>query len=319
MGSDPIKKFKFERVTMMGLLSMWIESLDYEYEVLKTCTHHQSPRSKCKKCVDACEMNAITMIKGIPTIAKSDCTQCGKCIASCSVQAIAGIFPKRAVIHQHLVVAKQEQAPTMKELLVYYKKGIKKIASEEEIPEDWAASIDEANKALEQLNENPIDIVREKVERGTEPISRRDLFFSWQKDAQGLMKQMAPAKWRFNQEDLNLAKYYPNHQFAEIVLDSSKCTLCKACEVLCSKNCLKITDNDFNMIAQSCSACGLCQDICPEQAITVEEKIVPNKIEQVPVFKKICTQCNQSYHTLFENDDKCVHCKKREGFLSYFS
>ena len=39
----------------MALLSKWVESLDYEYEILSSCTRHRSHHSTCTKCVETCE------------------------------------------------------------------------------------------------------------------------------------------------------------------------------------------------------------------------------------------------------------------------
>ena len=44
----------------MGLLTKWAESLDYEFEILTTCSRHRSPRSTCVKCFDVCDQDAIT-------------------------------------------------------------------------------------------------------------------------------------------------------------------------------------------------------------------------------------------------------------------
>lgn len=298
----------------MGLLSLWAESLAFEYEVLKSCTHYRSPRSKCKKCVESCTRNAISFINGIPSINNEQCTQCGDCIAVCSVQAVAGIFPARAV-RNHQMEITEEKPPTAKELLVYYKKGITKISFEGELPENCRKSIEEANVILQLLGETPFTLINEKFDATTIEMTRRDLFFNWKKDVQTLMVKMAPAKWRFNQDDLELAKYYPEHQFSEIRLDSLKCSLCKACEFLCPKKCLQITDTGFFVNGQSCSSCRLCEDICPEKAITVQEKISSRTTLCFPVFTKFCTECNRSYHTLTETDQICVSCAKRKGFL----
>lgn len=298
----------------MGLLSLWAESLAYEYEILKSCTHHQSPRSSCTKCVDSCQNQAISFINGIPSINHDQCTQCGDCIAACSVGAVAGIFPVRTVRKHQLIITK-ERPPTTKELLVYNKRGITEIVYEQELNEDWRGVIEDTNAILHLLDETPLSITNEKVDSKTEEMTRRDLFFSWKKETQSLLVKMAPAKWRFNQEDLELARYYPEHQFTEITLEANKCTLCRACEALCHKKCLKITDAGFFINAQSCSSCNLCEDICPEKALKVKEKISRHQPVHFPVLTKVCTKCNTSYQTLTDTDEVCVPCEKRKGFF----
>ena len=88
----------------MGLLGKWVESLDYEFEILTSCTRHQSPRSTCEKCIDVCEEKAITLVNNKPVIAREKCTECGNCIVRLLAQAISGIFPKRTVINNQLLL-----------------------------------------------------------------------------------------------------------------------------------------------------------------------------------------------------------------------
>ncbi|PLR84865.1 4Fe-4S dicluster domain-containing protein [Bacillus sp. V33-4] len=300
----------------MGLFSKWAESLDYEYEILKTCTRHQSPRSKCEKCLDSCDIDAILIVKGVPVINNEECIECGKCMAACPVQAVAGIFPKRTVIQNQLVIT-DDDIPTVMELLVYYKKGIRAIVCEQEkLNENLEKTIDEVNSVLQELGESAFSVIFQKGGGSTDTsCTRRDLFIGWKQETHSWMKQMTPAKWRFNQTDLELAKHYPNHQFSEIKLDISKCTLCRACQVLCDKNCLNVTETDFSISAQRCSSCRLCEDICPEKAIFVEEKISRHKTIEHPVYTKVCTSCNKSFETLSVNSETCVTCIKRKGFL----
>ena len=298
----------------MGIFTKWIESLDYEYEILKTCTRHKSPRSTCTSCVDSCPLEAISIEKGVPVINGSKCNECGKCIAACPVQAVAGIFPKRSVVQNQLIV-RNKDIPAGKELLIYYKKGIRSIICEdEELCEEWQNAIDEANEILQQLGEQPFKVIFRKVNRAEEKYTRRELLFSWKKESQSLLREMAPAKWRFNQNDLDVSKYYPEHQFSEITLDIDKCVLCKACQALCNKKCFTITEEAFLIDAHRCTACRLCQDICPEKALTVTEKVMLKNPVSYPVYTKVCKQCDKKFETLHEHDEICVSCKKRKKF-----
>jgi ferredoxin len=266
--------------------------------------------------MEACEPKAITLRKGIPVFSYSDCTECGKCISACPVQAVAGIFPKRQIAQNQLIATTEKESPSAKELLIYYKKGIKSIACEtEKLSSNWEKAINEANHILEKLDESPFHVVFRKIDRKEEKYTRRELFFSWRTETQELMKEMVPAKWRFNQNDLDLAKYYPEHQFTEITLDINKCVLCKACQVLCNKGSLKIREDSFSIVAQTCSSCKLCQDICPEEAISVQNKVMANQPVEYPIYKKTCRSCQDSFYTLTERDEECIKCVKRKEFL----
>lgn len=300
----------------MGILSKWAESLDYEYQILTSCTRYQSPRSTCEKCLLVCEREAISLENGLPFIHKDRCVECGNCISICPVQAVAGIFPKRVVMGNRLIVTNGYK-PTVRELLVLYRKGITSIVSEESaLLEYWKKPIEEAKMKLQQLGEEPFSVTVQDSLNEEESYSRRELFSFLNKETKSLVKQMAPANWRFNQEDLNVEKYYNDYQFANITIDFEKCTLCKACQKLCKKNCFDITENSLIISPQSCSACQLCADICPEHAILVEELISPATNITNRIYEKKCKSCGETYQTLRENDENCVMCTKQASFFT---
>lgn len=299
----------------MGLLSNWVESLDYGLEILPSCTRHRSPRSSCNKCLEACQYEGISLVDGKPYINRENCVECGSCISACPVQAVAGIFPKRTVVGNQLVITSKE-FPTVKELLVSYKKGIRAIISEDPaLLGELRQQIEEANSMLLQLGEQPFTTAVKAVEEEEVTYTRRELFSFWKKESQSLVRQFAPAKWRFNQQDLDLTKYYPDYQFCTISLNLETCTLCNACQRLCERQCLQLSETGFSISAQACSSCQLCVDICPEHAISVEDGIAPAVSVQYPVYQKQCGVCNHSFTTLREHDEICVMCTKRKGFF----
>jgi ferredoxin len=300
-------------VDTLGLISIWVESLDYKYEILPSCTHYLSPRSKCERCLKACDEKAISFVNGKPKIDDEKCVECGICLSACPVQAIAGIFPKRTIVQNQLVVDAQRR-PTVKELLILYKRGIKKIIGESSsLMEQWRQPIDQANALLEQLGEAPFSVSIKSVEQ--EYYSRRELFSLWKRESKSLLKQAAPAKWRFNHEDLDLPRHFKDYQFSAITVNLEVCTLCKACQRLCEKKCFNINEGEFLISPQACSSCRLCVDMCPEQAISIEEKISPVKNTEYPIYKKECAVCHGTFETLREHDEKCVACVKRELYF----
>ncbi|MGG0717242.1 4Fe-4S dicluster domain-containing protein [Robertmurraya massiliosenegalensis] len=298
----------------MSVWSKWLESLDYEYIILPTCTRHLSIRSTCEKCVNVCIEKAISIINNKPMIERDKCIECGKCIAACPVQAVAGIYPKRKIIHNQLV-AKGEHSPTQKELLILYKKGINTIIAEtESILESWQNQIDEVNQILIKIGEEPFSIIMESVNEITY-ASRRELFFLWKAQGKSAINEIVPATWRFNYQDMDLSKYYKNIQFTKITIDQDKCTLCHVCEELCRKNCFNNRKEFFVLNSQGCENCQLCQDACPESAITIEAVISKAEETILPIYEKTCTSCQKTYYTLSEEDEKCVVCTKKEKIL----
>ncbi|MCL6572599.1 MAG: 4Fe-4S binding protein [Bacillus sp. (in: Bacteria)] len=299
----------------MGLLGKWVESLDYQYEIGESCTRYRSPHSTCQKCVSSCHENAISLVNAKPVIEKNKCIECGNCIASCPEQAVIGIFPKRTIFQNQLVVT-NDFLPTVEELLVLYKKGIKSIIYEEpSLIGQWEVAVHEADFVLAQLGEEPFSISLKAIEKQEKLYSRRDLFSLWQKESKSVVKHITPAKWHFNQDSFDVAKYFKDFQFTTITVDIQTCTLCKACQQLCQRDCFEITNEGFFISTKTCSSCQLCVDICPEQSITMMELISPINVTKHQVYKKQCSVCKKTYESLRESDVKCVMCTKREGYL----
>lgn len=298
-----------------NLLGRWLESLDYEYHISPDCSRHQSPRSSCTACIDQCPVDAITLVDGKPVIYNEDCIECGDCVANCPIQAVEGFLPKRTIKNDQFIID-GNRIPTIKELLVYYKKGITTIVCEQEnIHPDWEKTIQEANQMLEDLGEPPFQVAYEQDSSNDDKkISRRELFFIWERGLKNIGKQMAPAKWRFNHESLDLLTHYPDHQFVDISLDLEQCTLCKACQVLCKNNCLEVNEDHFSISPQQCTNCSLCQDICPEGAISIKEMITPTSPVDYQVFNNVCSSCEETFTALDEDKDLCLFCTKRDEY-----
>jgi ferredoxin len=293
----------------MALLSKWVESLDYEYEILSSCTRHRSHHSHCTKCVDACEKQAISINNGKPVMDHSKCVQCGDCMAACPVQAIAGILPKRKIKQNSLMISDGD-FPTTTELLILHKKGIRSITFEEEsFIQKWMPRIEQVNVMLMELGESPYSISTDPVEE-EEMCSRREFFSLWKKESQSLMKQMIPAKWRFNHNALNLHQYYTDFQFTNLTIDIDKCSLCNVCVRICDQKCFAIQEEHFSLFMQGCTSCGLCADICPEKAILLEEKITKTKEINLPIYEKKCQACHHTFKTVREQDEICTTCAK---------
>ncbi|MBY7142086.1 4Fe-4S binding protein [Virgibacillus sp. NKC19-3] len=299
----------------MKLFSNWLESLDYKYAILPHCSRYQSPRSTCRECMDSCPTEAISLVDGKPVIHEDSCIECGYCVASCPVQAVEGFLPKRTIKNKTFIMD-EGSIPTVKELLIYYKEGITTIVCEKlHMNPTWEETINKANQVLEKLGEPPFQVNFEQVGPSNEAkLSRRELFFKWEKDLEKIGKNMAPAKWRFNHERLDLSKYYPDHQFVNISLDTDKCTLCKACQILCKKNSLEISESHFSISAGQCSNCSLCQDICPEGAISIKQMISPASTVDHQIYTNVCSSCGETFGTLREEQRQCFFCMKKDEY-----
>lgn len=300
----------------MGFLGRYIESLDYEYEILPTCTHRKNSHSKCQKCVESCEYQAISFVNGYPEINHELCSECGKCITACPVQAVAGIYPFRTIQEKQLIIT-DKRVPSKKELLVLYGKGIKTISCEDSsLLKLWKETIETANSDLRQLGKEPFIISAQPVSQKEAGYTRRDLFTFWKKESKSVLKLAAPAKWRFNHDDFNVKKYYDDYLFTTISIDMMKCSLCTACQRICEEKVFHIHEDRFIISPASCTSCQLCADVCPDEAIKIIDCITEKSEDTIlQIHQNSCIVCNKDFDSLDAENNKCDICTKRELYI----
>lgn len=301
----------------MSLLTRWMESLAETVEINETCLRKISPFSKCTKCIDICDDDAIAFNNGKPIIVEDKCTLCTKCITECVVHAIEGNVPKREVIHD-TIIYHAEIVPSRTELLYYYKNGVVKIAVEEELTEAWKLQLESANQYLQAMGLETFQLVKEKPQQAPAEFTRRNLFRHFAKESKGLaMSSFTPAKWRFNHKVFSLNKAYPDWDFYEVEMDREKCNLCEICFKLCPEDVFNIQEATLTLDLSKCNGCQLCQDVCQEQAITVSEYVHPKKIKELNIYSLVCSKCKSPYLSWTETEEFCFVCerKKNLGFM----
>ncbi|MBN1486232.1 MAG: 4Fe-4S binding protein [Anaerolineae bacterium] len=58
-------------------------------------------------------------------------------------------------------------------------------------------------------------------------------------------------------------------------IDFAKCTCCGVCEILCPEHAIEVQDTGPVFIRpQACIYCGLCESSCPEHAVILRYAIV---------------------------------------------
>lgn len=301
----------------MSFITQWLESLADKIEINDQCLRAISPFSKCEQCIHVCDENALELSNGKIIVHESKCTACGKCMTTCPAYAIEGSVPMREVIKDSLIY-KNNLAPSVREWLFYYHKGVRFVAvTSQTLNEKWSSSLAEANQYLTEMELPIITITSEIPQREEKGYTRRQLFQQFSRESKSVvMKSFTPAKWRFNNGAFLLNKAFPDWEFYEVTIDETTCNLCEVCFKVCPQSVFSLEENELIMDQSKCTGCGLCTDVCQEDAVSVKAHIQPHQIVNQLLFEQTCPSCQMSYKSWKEEaDDECFVCKKRKGLF----
>ncbi|RYY84482.1 MAG: 4Fe-4S dicluster domain-containing protein, partial [Comamonadaceae bacterium] len=93
--------------------------------------------------------------------------------------------------------------------------------------------------------------------------------------------------------------------FGSIVVDKDKCTLCLSCVSACPASALQdnVNQPQLRLVEKNCVQCGLCARTCPEQAITLEPRLLltperkqPRVLNEAKPYG--CIRCSKPFGTL---------------------
>jgi ferredoxin len=292
----------------MSILVNWLESLHQEIIVTSKCVRERNRKSTCGYCLEKCEHEAIVVKRNQLFIDTNKCTMCGECIIACPLSAIEGIVNNRA-FEKGSLVFDSNYVPTIKELLIYKKRGMTSIQAPQPLSKDWEIVLFESNSQLQLLDESPFVVVEKVTE---EVLSRRALFGSLQKEGKQLAKKMAPASWKMEKDDWKITKYYPNYQFYSVMLNIETCTLCQACFTICPEKLFHIKDSKLMIESEKCVNCTSCTDVCPENALVIVPEIKRKSEDQRNIHQKACKNCGHTFFTFDLETEKCHVCMNRD-------
>lgn len=304
----------------MSLIFKWLESLSIDLTITDRCSRLVSPKSTCTTCIEHCDAEALSLVNKKIVIDEKKCNSCGACITACPVSAVKGNLPQRTV-KGGLLSYEPHYCPTVKELLVFHKRGVKGIA----LPADWddplwVQRIDEANQWLSKLELEPFFFQRAQ-ELADPVMSRRDLFMSAGKQGKLVAKEMAPAEWRQNPNAWSLPYHYHDVQFYEVELDLERCSFCQSCFRLCKQDVFKLSESgsesksgsgELAIDHQKCTNCLLCVDVCNEDALVIAEKVCEKTASHIAVEERCCTRCKKTYTAFRASKDEgnCPVCSR---------
>jgi ferredoxin len=300
-------------VTIMSLLTNWLESLSYELDISESCTRKISPLSTCSACMDECPDEAIIFEDGKILIDDKRCSSCGVCITACPVQAVKGQSPSRKVIQKYLLLEQNSPLPAIMELLYYHKKGIRFI-HQHALNADLVDRISQVNEILcamqlEQLQATNQIVLEEKEQPR---LSRRDFFAKLSSDSKKtVLSSVTPVKWRFNENNFKPSALFKDWSFYKVRISEDECTLCEGCFNVCPPGIFSLGEKELILNENQCIGCNLCMDICGTSAIKVELKIHQAPPVSYNLHQNTCTQCGSGFHA-WEESDCCHVCSTTE-------
>ncbi|MEH7500427.1 4Fe-4S dicluster domain-containing protein [Neobacillus drentensis] len=292
----------------MSLLLKWLESMHEDLRITNNCSRKRNIRSTCSLCFESCNSSALAINPHSIEIDPERCTSCGECLINCPLSAIEGIAVTRE-FEKNSLLYKDDFIPTEKELMIYKKRGLNSITfNSAPLNQAWKIVLDETNRMLSQVDQSPIEVVQSEFD---EKLSRRTLFTSLQSGGKKLAKSMAPASWKMEANEWNLANYFPEYQFYTVEMDKNKCTLCKACFTFCLQEVFHIKEIFLHIESEKCVNCTDCTDICPEDAIQIKTKIKKKSDLNEPIHTMKCQDCGRFFHSFQAERNKCPICINR--------
>ncbi|WP_413309461.1 4Fe-4S dicluster domain-containing protein [Bacillus sp. 1P10SD] len=294
----------------MSLFINLLENMHIDLKITENCSRQSNLHSTCTFCVEACKKGALSLNQKSKEIIHEGCNSCGDCVIACPLSAIEGIVDSREFRNGSLLYD-ESYIPNVKELLIYIKRGIKSIQTQNlPLNDPWKKVLTETNLVLKVVGEPILEVIRK--EHKEEKLSRRSFLASLQRDGKQLAKSMAPASWKLEANHWNLANYYPEYQFYTIQIDRQKCTLCQACMRFCTQEAFQIVNRMLQINHQKCVGCTACRDICSEDAIQIKAEVKKLDKEYVGLNSKSCINCGKSFVTFHPETLKCHVCKDRD-------
>ncbi|MGG3470089.1 4Fe-4S binding protein [Neobacillus pocheonensis] len=287
----------------------WLESMHIDVKVTNNCSKISNLRSTCSICLETCKYSSITSIEQSIEIDSVRCNSCGECIIACPLSAITGATTGRE-FEQSSLIYKDVITPTVKELLIYNKRGIKTIQiGQSTLNQQWETILNKTNEILECMGLSPINVVQKSNE---DKLTRRAFFTSVQREGKQLTKSMTPTSWRMEAGEWKIANYYHDYQFYTVDIDNQKCSLCKACISFCSEAVFSQVDSFLQIDHEKCVNCHSCRDICPEQAIQIKPEIKVKNQTNITFQQKECCVCGKTFSTFQPDREKCHICINRD-------
>lgn len=204
---------------------------------------------------------------------------------------------------------------------------VKILSANPEKPEEFASAIKQAETAVKKLGSTKL--------KKKEPIKKEEVV-----EEKG-RREVNLALFKSFSEKLGITKglVQGDYSFGDAKIDEELCTLCGACGSVCATGAIKSVSSEKNeegwlqriiFTHSYCTACRICEELCPDKAITLEQRIdlerfIRKSEHEVGVKTVECERCGmpimseRGFNKLYANLQKdglpmsklCRDCRDR--------
>lgn len=308
------------------------------------CLRHDNSQNQCSKCINICDVNALSIFKKRITLNAELCTNCGECIGSCPTESLSlesfdmSGFVLDFVQKDKSSIVDGVDVPTVGMFDAYHivsimlrKKSDIDFVTTSHTKENMTKyindKIDTANEFLEQLNlpyraksvfkETTTDTKKRGLLKNIFTITKE---IKTDDNASKQLKKVekyVPPKLTLLKNSLKLISEELNVENIKTVkgliankeIDFQACTNCGECAHFCPTEALFRSSENDGIFFQSgkCIGCGVCKMVCEPDAITSPASVDLTRF----MFDQADLLVHYEYHTC--NECKTAFAYKGKG------
>lgn len=103
---------------------------------------------------------------------------------------------------------------------------------------------------------------------------------------------------------------FPAIAWFKVTLDLATCSLCGACGRICPEQAIQFTDKTLQINTQRCTGCRACLSVCFNQSIALQPWAAATSPETHSLHTCRCRQCRQSFRHRSPEEALCPLCRR---------